>query len=130
MLRSFFTKLVFAQLVLAPLVVSRANLNSHPITTHQEAAELGSNVARAVYSDVFDFEKHSNVEVFDFDNFPDTGDFEYCKKGELVVFFDCPPIETVSSDPNFVTTTVSLGGGPQINIRKADGKITHCRYFK
>ncbi len=90
---------------------------SRSVSTPGEAQRLGELVAHKMYSEVVDFNRLSVTHV------EDSGT-------EWEVWFSEPPIPPVDMGNGFVHCTFYLGGGPQICINKATGKITSWGLYK
>lgn len=93
------------------------NLTSTPVTTRQQAILIGTKAAHAIYSSIVDFDQLSVAKV------KDEGD-NWC------VWFTKPPIPPVVEENGFIKCTAHLGGGPEIYIDKATGKIVGWKLFK
>lgn len=109
--------IVLKIIITSPLLIAWTNFNSQPVTTPQAAAELGAKVAHSLYSEIFDFEETPVVQVENNDE-------------EWRVFFTSLPTEPIDLGNGFQRCVVRLGGGPEIGIRKADGKIIRYELLK
>jgi len=97
--------------------VGLMNLTSTPVTTQQQAILVGTKAAHTIYSGIVDFNRLSFTKI------EDMGD-------EWYVWFTEPPIAPTTEENGFIKCTARLGGGPEIRINKATGKIIEWRLTK